>query len=83
MKSFVSWMTDPCVHLFLIVVVLFYASMSSSESFDAAKEHGIICKRCEGLHDGENGCASLVKKPYVMQAEASPPETSPPNDSAE
>ena len=60
MKFLLSWMTDPCVHLVVIGLLLFHFSMSFRANPDPAKEKEEIalCVRCDFVHGNHSPCSS-------------------------
>jgi len=61
MKFLMSWVTDPCVHLVVVVLLLIHFSMSSRSVPDSAKERdeATVCRSCSYIHDPNAPCSTF------------------------
>lgn len=65
MKVVLSWISDPCVHLIVIGLVLMRLVMGTT----AASEPGEIvvhCPQCGTGHDLSELCPTLTIKPFAL-----------------
>ena len=64
MKLLLSWVVDPCVHLILIGLALFYLSMNPNPQTDSNElsEENFVCLKCNYVHTTRPACPVIVVK---------------------
>jgi hypothetical protein len=59
MKALTSWLCDPCVHLFVIGLLLVRMAMSAGSEPDLAAlddDGSKICRTCRKYHEAPSAC---------------------------
>ncbi len=62
MRTILSWITDPCVHLFAIGLLLVHLSMSGGADPEVAVEELPACVLCKQLHGAYTPCPVIVSQ---------------------
>lgn len=65
MKSLLSWMTDPFVHLVLVVILLVHFSMSyrSDSETEPGPNEPTRCQKCDLIHVLQSPCPLVRLNP--------------------